>query len=100
MTDPFAGVAFCLRFINCAADARCSLIHDWRTCLKGDVVEALQVIKCLLRNDLIFREPEPQPCSLVEIELEAGEREDTADTDDMHKKSQWDLVLDDNNDDI
>lgn len=56
------------------------------------------MIKCLLRNDLIFCEPEP--CSSVEIELEAGEREDTADADDMHEKSQWDLVLDDDNDDI
>ena len=27
--------------------------------LKGDVVEALQVMKCLLRHDLVFREPGP-----------------------------------------
>ena len=30
-----------------------------RNCLKGDVVEALQVMKCLLRHDLVFREPGP-----------------------------------------
>jgi hypothetical protein len=27
--------------------------------LKGDVVEALQVMKCLLRHDLVFRESGP-----------------------------------------
>lgn len=30
-----------------------------RNRLKGDVVEALQVMKCLLRHDLIFRESGP-----------------------------------------
>jgi hypothetical protein len=30
-----------------------------RNRLKGDVVEALQVMKCLLQHDLVFREPGP-----------------------------------------
>jgi hypothetical protein len=30
-----------------------------RNRLKEDVVEALQVMKCLLRHDLVFREPGP-----------------------------------------
>ncbi|KDR70563.1 hypothetical protein GALMADRAFT_878566 [Galerina marginata CBS 339.88] len=43
-------------------------ISKRRDRLKGDVVEALQFLKCLLRKDLIFREP--QPSSILENELE------------------------------
>ena len=35
--------------------------------LKGDIVEALQCIKCAIRHDLLFREPAPS--SLVEADL-------------------------------
>ena len=34
-------------------------ITKHRNHLKGDVVEALQVIKCLLHHELVFREPGP-----------------------------------------
>jgi hypothetical protein len=34
-------------------------ITDRRNRLKGDVVEALQVMKCILRHDLILRESGP-----------------------------------------
>jgi hypothetical protein len=30
-----------------------------RSCLKGDIVEALQCVKCAIRHDLLFREPAP-----------------------------------------
>ena len=53
-------------------------ISKRRSRLKGDIVEALQCIKCALRHDLLFREPGPS--SLIEgeydeyeIEAEAGE---------------------------
>jgi hypothetical protein len=39
-------------------------ISKCRNCLKGDVVEALQCIKCAIRHDLLFREPAPS--SLIE----------------------------------
>ena len=34
-------------------------ISKCRNCLKGDIVEALQCIKCAIRHDLLFREPAP-----------------------------------------
>ena len=34
-------------------------ISKCRSCLKGDVVEALQCIKCAIRHDLLFKEPGP-----------------------------------------
>ena len=43
------------------------MIRKRRNQLKGDVVEALQFIKCLLQKELIYREP--QPSSILE-ELE------------------------------
>ena len=40
-----------------------------RNRLQADIVEALQFLKCLLRKDLIYREP--QPSSILEQELDA-----------------------------
>ena len=34
-------------------------ISKCRNCLKGDIVEALQCIKCAIRHDLLFRELAP-----------------------------------------
>jgi hypothetical protein len=34
-------------------------VTDRRNRLKGDIIEALQVMKCLLRHDLIFRQSGP-----------------------------------------
>jgi hypothetical protein len=34
-------------------------ISKCRNSLKGDIVEALQCIKCAIRHDLLFREPAP-----------------------------------------
>ena len=45
-------------------------ISKRRSCLKGDIVEALQCIKCAIRHDLLFREPAPSSI------LEAGETGD------------------------
>jgi hypothetical protein len=30
-----------------------------RSCLKGDIVEALQGLKCVIHHDLLFRKPAP-----------------------------------------
>jgi len=46
-------------------------ISKCRNRLKGDILEALQFLKCAIRNDLIFREP--APCSILEFELEVVE---------------------------
>jgi hAT family C-terminal dimerisation region len=45
-------------------------ITKCRNRLKGDIVEALQCIKCAIRHDLLFREPAPS--SLVEADLGNG----------------------------
>ncbi|KAG6859447.1 hypothetical protein C0995_008365 [Termitomyces sp. Mi166 len=43
-------------------------ITKQRNRLKGDIVEALQCLKCAIQHDLLFREPGPS--SLYEAELE------------------------------
>jgi hypothetical protein len=48
-------------------------ISKHRNRLKGDIVEALQCVKCSLRTDLLFREPGPS--SLTEVEPDESERE-------------------------
>jgi hypothetical protein len=45
-------------------------ISKRRNRLKGDIVEALQCIKCALRHDLLFRERAPSSISEVEEEPE------------------------------
>ena len=64
-------------------------ISKRRSRLKGDIVEALQCVKCAIRNDLLFREQAPS--SALEIELEAGDEED-GDSD-----NEW-LDIDDDDD--
>ena len=71
--------------------------------LKGDIVEALQCLKCSIRHDLLFRAPAPS--SLVENELEelceitvepGGESEIL---DGAEEEEGWDaLFLDDDSD--
>ena len=41
-------------------------ISKCRSCLKGDIVEALQCIKCAIWHDLLFRKPAPS--SKIETE--------------------------------
>jgi hypothetical protein len=42
-------------------------ISKLRSCLKGDIVEALQCIKCAIRSDLLF--PVPAPSSAFEADV-------------------------------
>ena len=76
-----------------------------RNRLKGDVVEALQFLKCWYRQDLLFREPLPSSgVELSMIESEAGDmidaREDKNNQSEMPRS--WDeLIIDgDNEDDL
>jgi len=43
--------------------------------LQADIVEALQFLKCLLRKDLIYHEP--QPSSILEQELGGVQEDDS-----------------------
>jgi hypothetical protein len=51
-------------------------ISKRRNCLKGDIVEALQCIKCMVRHDLLFREPGPS--TIVETLHQGLDSEDEA----------------------
>ncbi|KAJ3531266.1 hypothetical protein NM688_g7598 [Phlebia brevispora] len=87
-------------------------ISKWRNRLKADVVEALQFLKCMLRNDLIFRAPAPS--SVLEQELKSDDlngNEDSGkkdaevinlDTDSLVEKdpSSWDIILDSDDEDL
>lgn len=59
------------------------------------LVEALQCVKCALRHDLLFREPEPS--SLVELEYlddNDEEAEAGAETGDaVDEEEGWDVLL-------
>jgi hypothetical protein len=74
------------------------------SCLKGDIVEALQCIKCAMRHDLLF--PEDALSSVLEARL-GGEFEgdDQGDDNDMEESGTddekgWDKLLIDEDDDL
>ena len=50
---------------KCAFSQGGITINRWRNRLKGDIVEALQCVKCAIRQDLLF--PEPAPSSTLEV---------------------------------
>jgi hAT family C-terminal dimerisation region len=64
-----------------------------RNRLKGDIVEALQCLKCSIRHDLLFREPGPS--SVVEAECDDEEEV----IDDGDGEAGWDELLTDDEDD-
>ena len=62
-----------------------------RNRLKGDIVEALQFIKCLLRKDLIYREY--LPTSALEHDLEVVDDDGDVDWVDEDEHKSWDSLL-------
>jgi hAT family dimerisation domain. len=81
-------------------------ISKRRSCLKGDIVEALQCMKCAIRHDLLFREPAPssglevEELSDQELEnvghLDGGEAGDESDS----EEQPWDdLLIEDEDED-
>ena len=74
-------------------------ISKRRNRLKGIIVEALQCLKCLYRNDLIFREVitaleeklDMEKDELLDLELHVDDEKD--------KVFSWDSILDDDDDD-
>ena len=64
--------------------------------LKGDIVEALQCVKCSIRHDLIFRDPEPSSALETEWNDDDGpEEEDRKDQDEDKDSESWDTILGD-----
>jgi len=80
-------------------------ISKRRSRLKGNIVEALQCVKCAIRHDLLFREPPPS--SILEAEEtsdheldvgvggELGESGEESDLEDL----SWDGLLNEDEDD-
>lgn len=71
-------------------------ISKRRNRLKGDVVEALQCLKCSLRHDLLFREAG----SSLALEPEVSDVESGLDEPDLdvNEIESWDIILDDDSD--
>ncbi|KJA17427.1 hypothetical protein HYPSUDRAFT_1022496 [Hypholoma sublateritium FD-334 SS-4] len=68
-------------------------ISKRRNRLKGDIVEALQFLKCLVRKDLVFRER--APCSVLEADLEVFDDDGDDAWEDVADPKGWDgLVID------
>ena len=72
-------------------------ITKWRNRLKGDIVEALQCVKCGICHDLLFREPPPS--SALETELDS-ESEDGEGLEAVEDESWDSMLLDDDDDDM
>jgi hypothetical protein len=73
-------------------------ISKCRNWLQGNIVEALQFIKCLLHTDLIFHEP--QPLSILKDELEGVVEDDNDPNWEDEDPSGWDdLFISENSDD-
>ncbi|KAJ6593319.1 ribonuclease H-like domain-containing protein, partial [Mycena capillaripes] len=67
-------------------------ISKRRNCLKGDIVEALQCLKCLIHRDLLFREP------VIFKEGEDDEVEAEEAIDASKQRTSWDILIDDDPD--
>jgi len=65
-------------------------ISKWRNRLKGDIVEALQCIKCAIRHDLLFREPAP---SSISEKDDTDDQDGSEDVNDDDNDISWDGLL-------
>jgi hAT family C-terminal dimerisation region len=67
-----------------------------RNRLQGDIVEALQCLKCMYHNDLIFREV--VKATEEEVDLEEMDLELVADASVVEERFTWDQLLADDED--
>ena len=70
------------------------------SCLKGDIVEALQCIKCAIRHDLHFQDSAPS--SALEAQLDLIDDEDDGGDEDgtMSEERGWDELMIEEDDDV
>jgi hypothetical protein len=64
-------------------------ISNYCSCLKGDIVEALQCLKCAIRHELLFQEPAP---SLL-LEVEETSDEELGGPEEEPNMTSWDGLL-------
>jgi hypothetical protein len=77
-------------------------ISKRRNRLKGDLVEALQCVKCAIRQDLLFQAPAPSSILEVEVSEDGEDDEDGGDDGEMSEsvEKSWDgLLIDDEDED-
>lgn len=72
-------------------------ISKRRSRLKGNIVEALQVFKCSIRQDLLF--PAPAPSSIVEAGFDETEGKGDEDEDEDEADESWDGLFIEEEDD-
>ena len=70
-------------------------ITKCRNHLKGDIVEALQVLKCAIRTEFIVQSP--MPSSILEQELEDGKDSDRLS--ESAKEEPFNYITDEGEDD-
>ena len=80
---------------KCAFSSAGITLSKQRNWLKGDIVEALQCLKCMYHNDLIFWDvvvatEEEENLEEMDVELAGG-------ADDVAEGFVWDQLLVDNN---
>ena len=68
-------------------------INKRRNRLKGDIVEALQCIKCAIRHDLLFREPAPSSTLEAEFSGDGDDDEDSDGGEGCEAAEGWDDLL-------
>ena len=70
-------------------------------CLKGDIVEALQCVKCTIRHDLLFQESAPSSVVEAEFNSDKDSRDSGNDGRGSETAEGWDeMFLDGDEDDI
>jgi hypothetical protein len=74
-------------------------ISKRRNRLKGIIVEALQCLKCIYRNDLIFHEVITALEEKLDMEKDGLTNSEMHVDDEKDKVFSWDSILDDDDDD-
>ena len=82
-------------------------ISKRRSCLKGDIVEALQCNKFAIRHDLLFREPAPSSSFELKehdeelVEVAGGDLRDPEEEESDVEEYTWDeLLIDDEDEEV
>jgi len=70
-------------------------INKCRNCLNGDIVEALQFLKCAIRQDLLFRELVPKDEEQGEGEQEEKEQDEEPRSGKEVEEESWNIFLED-----
>jgi len=86
---------------ECAFSQGGITVTKLRNCLKGDIVEALQCVKCMIRHDLLFQESAPSSVVEAKFNSDKDSRDSGNDGCGSETAEGWDeMFLDGDEDDI